>query len=96
LSFTIDELHKDLEDSVAALDDSLLSFPIGRITNQNERQNMIYIYGALFRAQNALNEFLAHPDAGRYDVSSECEMIASVLEKIHMNRAYLGRDAIFV
>lgn len=96
LSFTIEELHKELEDSVASLDDSLINLPVGKITNQNERQNMIEIYGALFRAQNALNEYLNHPDAERYDVSSECEVIATVLERIHMSRSYLGTDAIFV
>ena len=96
INFSIAQLHEDLVQKVKALDDARNSFPIGRIVTPEDKQNIIQIYKALFDAQIALNEFLHHPDALQQDVKNECEVIASTLEQIHINRAFLGRDAIFV
>lgn len=96
INFPISYLHEDLVQKVRALDDARNSFPIGKIVTAEDRQNIIQIYKALFDSQIALNEFLQHPDASEQDVTSECEVIASTLEQIHVNKAFLGTDAIFV
>ena len=96
INFSAAQLHEDLVHKVRALDDARNQFPIGRIVTPQDKQNIIQIYKALFDAQIALNEFLHHPDAQLQDVTGECEVIASTLEQIHVNRAFLGRDAIFV
>ena len=96
INFSAAQLYDDLTQKVRALDDARNAFPIGRIVTPEDKQNIIQIYKALFDAQIALNEFLHHPDAQLQDVANECEVIASTLEQIHINRESLGRDAIFV
>lgn len=96
VNFSAAQLYDDLKRTTKALDDAMTTFPIGRIVTDQDHQNIIQIYKALFDAQIALNEFLQHPDADLSDVQHECEIIANTLETIHQNRAFLGRDAIFV